>query len=97
MKTAVAAPPEQFILEVGDEQIVLDESFMDFSDFTEKELILVSKSLAGHMFVDGEPTVGATATLLTMKLCRDRDWDQETITEVLTLLIAWLSDELEEV
>jgi hypothetical protein len=83
-------------MEVDGEQIVIDESLMDFSDFSPKETLLVG-TLGIPLLVDDEATVGGVAVMLAVKLARGRDWDQDTIAEVILLLTAWLSDNLEPV
>lgn len=95
MKTIT--PDEVLVIEVGDERIAIDETYMDFSDLTPEEMVFVAGTVAGRMLKDGEPTAGATAVLLAVKLSRGRDWDKDTLKEVITLLIAWLTNELEEV
>jgi hypothetical protein len=88
---------EKLILKVEGEDIVIDETFMDFSDFTVKEMELVSRTLGNRLLKDGEPTAGGTAVMLTIKLARGRGWTAETTTEVIELLTAWLTDNLVEV
>jgi hypothetical protein len=84
-------------LEVDGEQVVLDESFMDFSDFTLTEAALIAGSVGGRLVVDGQPSAGATALMLTVKLARHRSWNSDQVTAVFALLTAWLTDSLAEV
>jgi hypothetical protein len=88
---------EKLILKVDGEDIVIDESFMDFHDFTVDELELIYRTMGNRLLVDGVPTVGAAAVMLTVKVARGREWSPETIGEVLEVLTAWLSDNLVEV
>ena len=89
---------ETLILKVDGEDIRIDESFMDFSDFTPKEYELVSRTLGKRLLKSNEePTAGGVAVMLTIKLCRGREWSAETTSEVIELLTAWLTDELVEV
>jgi hypothetical protein len=84
-------------LEIEGESIVIDESFMDFSDFSPSEIMAVKNALGKGLLKDGEPTAGSTAVMLTIKLSRGRKWEPETIAEVINLLTAWLTDNLVEV
>ena len=84
-------------LTVDDENIILDESFMDFSDFTLAEAALIAGTAGSRLAIDGQPTAGATALMLTVKLARHRDWNPDQTAAVFALLTAWLTDNLVEV
>ena len=88
---------EKLILKVEGEDIVIDESFMDFHDFSEEEMKLIYRIAGKRLLIDGEPTAGAAALMLAVKLARGRAWSPETIGEVLEILTAWLTDNLVEV
>jgi len=90
---------EKLILKVDGEDIVIDESFMDFRDFTLEELELIYATVGNRFLAadSGMPTVGGAAVMLAVKLARGREWSPETIAEVVEILIAWLSDNLVEV
>jgi len=90
---------ETLILKVPgeDEDIVIDESFMDFHDFSVEEMELIYRIAGNRLLIDGTPTAGAAALMLTVKLARGRTWSPETIAEVLEILTAWLTDNLVEV
>jgi hypothetical protein len=88
---------EKLILKVEGEDIVIDESFMDFHDFSAEEMQLIYRIAGDRLLIDGAPTAGAAALMLTVKLARGRIWSPETIAEVLEVLTAWLSDNLVEV
>jgi hypothetical protein len=87
----------EMTIHVGDEQIVLDGSFFDFSDFTPTELEVVAKSRIAPLIAGEEPSAGAVASMVAIKLARGRSWDTDTLGEVILLLTAWLTDNLEEV
>ena len=88
---------EKLILKVEGEELVIDESFMDFHDFTPEEMQLIYRIAGNRLLIDGVPTAGAAALMLTVKLARGRTWSPETIGEVLEILTAWLTDNLVEV
>ena len=88
---------ETLILKVEGEDIAIDESFMDFSDFTVPELELVQRTLGNRILKDDVPTAGSIAVMLTIKLTRGRTWEPETFAEVIEILTAWLTDNLVEV
>lgn len=97
MRTAVAtADHEALILEVDGDQVVIDESVLDFSDLTVQEINTISKLIDhGPLFDEGEPTPLGVATFIFVKLARTREWGESHFAAVVPLLTSWLIDDLE--
>ena len=96
-KLAGNGDEERLIIEVDGEQIAVDESTMDFSDLTADEIRFVHDAFGASLLgEDGEPTADVAAAFITLKLARGRGWTQAHIEAVLTLLHAWLTDNLVE-
>ena len=85
---------DSLTLTVDDTQITLDESFMDFADFTLAEAALIAGTVGERLIVDGQPSAGATALMLTVKAARGRNWNEDQTAAVIALLTAWLTDNL---
>lgn len=96
MKTATT--PEELVLDVDGEQIVIDESFLDFSDLSAEEAKSISTLAETVPLFDGdEPTPLGVAVFIYTKASRGREWGADHFKTVVGLLVSWLTGTLEEI
>lgn len=89
---------DTLIIDLDGELIPIDESTLDFSDFSPAESELIARMFGGALLDDdGNPPPAVIATFITIKLVRTRSWSKDQLDAVLELLVAWLTNQLEEV
>lgn len=93
--TGLSGASEKLVIDVDGELVTVDESTLDFSDLTVDELQFLGRNIGPGWHQDGDPTAGMVATMIAVKLRRGRNWTADHVEAVITVLLAWLTDDLE--